>query len=82
MTMRARQREHFLARISPELRRRYAVRYGDDYHCPSPRSDELWAALSEVADRRALMCDMRSIAAYMRRKFDARAGKQIGMFEM
>ncbi|MGI6239928.1 MAG: radical SAM protein [Christensenellales bacterium] len=79
LTMRSGQREHFLAHLPPALRRRYVDAYGGDYHCPSPRSVELWTALREVADQRALMCDMKSIAAHMRGTFDARAGEQITM---
>ena len=80
VTMRARQREYFYASVSQETRRAYADAFGEEYFCPSPRDAELWEVLGAIARPNGIMVSMDEIERYMRGKFDARAGEQIGMF--
>jgi len=50
MSMRDRQREHFyrqLDRLFPEVRPRYESAYGEDYMCPSPNGEDLFARFTD-----------------------------------
>lgn len=80
VTMRAGSREHLLMNLPASVRQAYVERFGNDYFCPTPRNDELWEAIGAVARERGLLFGMDAIKAYMRGRFDARAGEQLSLF--
>ena len=66
VTMRDRQRDHFLDRIAavdPELPERYRAAFGERYFCNSPRAAENRALFRALCKRHGLLWRMSDIVA-------------------
>jgi len=72
MTLRTGQREYYYRQLDaqfPGLREKYVARYGERYHCPSPRAKRLYGILAEECQRLGLRYRMRSIVEDYKRGY-------------
>lgn len=75
MTLRGRQREHYLGqleKIFPEkgLRRKYEAYFGENYGCTSPSVKKLWARFVSECERYGILYKMEDICAAYKSEYD------------
>lgn len=75
MTLRGRQREHYLSqleKIFPEkgLRRKYESYFGENYGCTSPSVKKLWARFVSECERYGILYKMEDICAAYKSGYD------------
>lgn len=75
MTLRGRQREHYLSqleKIFPEkgLRRKYESYFGENYGCTSPNVKKLWARFVSECERYGILYKMEDICAAYKSGYD------------
>lgn len=75
MTLRGRQREHYLSqleKIFPEkgLRKKYESYFGENYGCTSPNVKKLWARFSLECERYGILYKMEDICAAYKSGYD------------
>ncbi len=75
MTLRGRQREHYLGqleKIFPEkgLRRKYESYFGENYGCTSPNVKKLWARFVSECERYGILYKMEDICAAYKSGYD------------
>lgn len=75
MTLRGRQREHYLSqleKIFPEkgLRRKYESYFGENYGCTSPNVKKLWARFASECERYGILYKMEDICAAYKSGYD------------
>lgn len=75
MTLRGRQREHYLCQLEiifPEkgLRRKYESYFGENYGCTSPNVKKLWARFVSECERYGILYKMEDICAAYKSGYD------------
>lgn len=75
MTLRGRQREHYLSqleKIFPEkgLRRKYESYFGENYGCTSPNVKKLWARFASECEGYGILYKMEDICAAYKSGYD------------
>ncbi len=75
MTLRGRQREHYLGQLEiifPEkgLRRKYESYFGENYGCTSPNVKKLWARFVSECERYGILYKMEDICAAYKSGYD------------
>lgn len=75
MTLRGRQREHYLSqleKIFPEkgLRRKYEAYFGENYGCTSPNVKKLWARFASECEGYGILYKMEDICAAYKSGYD------------
>ena len=77
MTLRDRQRRHYLEQIAVrfpdlDLRRQYEKRYAGQYNCTSPNASELWDLCKKRCDELGLYWEMKHIVSAAKRGYGDR----------
>lgn len=75
VTLRSGQREHMLAELEKAFGQSVAAKYrrfGERYHCASPRAKQLWQCFTKACQARGLLYEMRDIVAASRQGYGSR----------
>jgi DNA repair photolyase len=75
MSLRDRQRAYYydkLDRLFPGLTRRYERAYGNQYQCPIPNADRLWAVFTELCEQFRILTQVKH--------YEPETAKQLSLF--
>ncbi len=84
VTLRNGDREYFYEQLDkhfPGIKEKYIKTYGNAYHIPSPKTDELTKLLVSRCRQNNIVCDTKSVFQYLNTYEDKQSGIQLNLFD-